>query len=310
VKFLAAHGQMPAGQLEKAMWDFLHRKYDVMVASTIIESGLDIPTVNTLIVEDAHEFGLAQLYQIRGRVGRERVKAYCHLFYPAAFGDFEALSEDAKRRLSALREFSSLGSGFRLALRDLEIRGAGDLLGPKQHGFLNSVGLEYYCNLLNAEIERLKGGAAAAEEPVTLDLLAPAGIPGDYLPSELDRIEFYKRMLAAKKDADLDAIVAELEDLSGPMPRPARTLLRMLKLKLRAARAGVRSVAERAGGVMEVAFQPKTALDPERFQAISREYQGRIRFFSSQEGDGFRVTLGRVDALEWLDGFLSSLVVK
>jgi len=133
---------MPAAEIEKTMWKFLHRQLDVLVATTIIESGLDIPTVNTMIVEEAENFGLAQLYQLRGRIGRERQKAYCYLFYTPA-----SLTDDSRKRLQALQEFSELGSGFRLALRDLEIRGAGNILSARQHGFVREIGFELYSRL-------------------------------------------------------------------------------------------------------------------------------------------------------------------
>jgi transcription-repair coupling factor (superfamily II helicase) len=158
-----AHGQMSGAAMEKVMWDFLHRQFDILIATSIIESGLDIPTVNTLIVEEAEDFGLAQLYQLRGRVGRERQKAYCFLFHsPDA-----ALSEEAQKRLAALKEFAALGAGFKLAMRDLEIRGAGNLLGPEQHGFVNAVGLDLYGQLLSEEIEKQKSGGRRPARPTT-----------------------------------------------------------------------------------------------------------------------------------------------
>ncbi|MEK9145589.1 MAG: DEAD/DEAH box helicase, partial [Elusimicrobiota bacterium] len=196
-----AHGRMSGPELEETMWAFFRREYDVLAASSIIESGLDIPSVNTLLIEDAHEFGLAQLYQLRGRIGREKRRAYCCLYYPKDPGAAALLSEEAKSRLSALREFGGLGSGLMLAMRDLEIRGAGDLLGGRQHGHLDAVGLEYYCRLLEAEVSRLKRKGAPepeAVEPAQLDLGVRAYLPEDYLPGDLERIEFYKRLLAAE----------------------------------------------------------------------------------------------------------------
>ncbi|HOW89698.1 MAG TPA: CarD family transcriptional regulator, partial [Elusimicrobiales bacterium] len=218
LRVAVAHGQMKGEQIEKYMWDFLHKKYDVLMASTIIESGLDIPSVNTMIVENAHELGLAQLYQLRGRIGREKQRAYCYLFYPswlkkgpgrsekpgkkekldagiaeeAGGGEpDEVISEDAMKRLGALEEFTELGSGFRLAMRDMEIRGAGELLGVRQHGFINSIGLEMYIKLLNGEINRIKGREKGAELPdVKIDLELPAFIPEDYIGDDMERLNF------------------------------------------------------------------------------------------------------------------------
>ncbi|MBI3564904.1 MAG: DEAD/DEAH box helicase, partial [Elusimicrobia bacterium] len=190
------HGQMKAHDIEKAMWDFAQRKSDVLVASTIIESGLDIPSVNTLLVEDAQDFGLAQLYQLRGRVGRERSRAYCYLFHPPD-AELKDLPEDTRKRLDALKEFGALGAGIKLAMRDLEIRGAGDLLGAKQHGFMNAVGADYYSQILESEVNRLRGRAAEDDRVVSIDLRLPAYIPESYLPGETERLKMYKRALRA-----------------------------------------------------------------------------------------------------------------
>ncbi|MDE2290936.1 MAG: DEAD/DEAH box helicase, partial [Elusimicrobia bacterium] len=235
------HGQMKPDALEEAMWDFHKGKYDVLVASTIIESGLDIPTVNTLLVEDAQDFGLAQLYQLRGRIGRERRRATCVLYYPGDAAGLKSLSEPARKRLEALREFKDLGSGLGLAMRDLEIRGAGDLLGARQHGYINAVGVEFYSQLLEAEVERLKGRRARlARAPAQLDLAVPAFIPEDYLPGDLERLRFYKRALDADGKA-LEALRRELEDLSGPPPREVENLFAVLALRRRASARGVRA---------------------------------------------------------------------
>ncbi|MBI4385761.1 MAG: transcription-repair coupling factor [Elusimicrobia bacterium] len=304
-RFATAHGQMRSDPLERAMWDFFGRKFDVLVASSIIESGLDIPTVNTLLVEDAQDFGLAQLYQLRGRIGRERRKAYCYLFHPEAMSDIHALAEEARRRLSALREFSELGSGFKLALRDLEIRGAGDLLGSKQHGFMNAIGFEYYCELLQEEISRLRGQASApAAAPVHLDLGIDAFLPGDYLPGEFQRLDFYKRLLAASKE-DLPRLRRELEDLSGPAPVPVQNLFRLMELRCGASALGIREVARRADSI-ELRFRPDVTLASGVIEKWRRRYEGRLEFLRSLEGEGegLRIRLAKRDPVSWLSEFL------
>jgi transcription-repair coupling factor (superfamily II helicase) len=313
IRFLMAHGQMRGVELERVMWDFFQRKADVLVASSIIESGLDIPTVNTMLIEDAQDFGLAQLYQLRGRIGRERQRAYCYLFYPsghaggthlAAQSDLEHLPEESRLRLQALREFSDLGSGMRLAMRDLEIRGAGDLLGAKQHGFINAVGVEYYSELLQEEVGRLSGRREAPKPPVVqLDLPVEAYLPEGYLPGEMERIAFYKRMLAATTE-ELPALRRELEDLSGPLPPPANNLFRLLDLRAMAAKAGMREIAQR-GEYMEIRFRADATVSAETLARWHREYAGRLEFVRDAEGDGVRFRKGAGDALEWLKGFLA-----
>ncbi|MEK7747040.1 MAG: DEAD/DEAH box helicase, partial [Elusimicrobiota bacterium] len=309
-----AHGRMSGPELEETMWAFFRREYDVLAASSIIESGLDIPSVNTLLVEDAHEFGLAQLYQLRGRIGREKRRAYCCLYYPKDSGAAALLSEEAKSRLSALREFGGLGSGLMLAMRDLEIRGAGDLLGGRQHGHLDAVGLEYYCRLLEAEVSRLKRKGAPepeAVEPAQLDLGVRAYLPEDYLPGDLERIEFYKRLLAAEP-GKLEELRRELTELSGPPPEPVESLFRVLRLRHAATALGVRTAAERMGGtgepVMELRFRPGAKEPVNRLGAWLKAYAGRIEFVRSpqgSEGEGLRVRLrDSEDSLSWLEVFL------
>ena len=308
VRFAMAHGQMRPLELEKTMWDFFGRKYDVLAASAIIESGLDIPSVNTMVIENAHEFGLAQLYQLRGRIGRERRRAICHLFYPAQFTDLSALSEDARKRLEALKEFAELGSGFRLALRDLEIRGAGELLGPRQHGFLNAIGLEYYTELLQEEVERLKGRSRPPQAPVVLDLKVPAFIPADYLPDELERLNFYKRIMGARLE-ELAALKAELADLCGEPPAPVESLFGLVPLRLRAQKAGLRSVVQKED-VLELHFAPDAQVPPSRVAAWARRYGAAIEFLPSAQGDGVRLRLEDGPVERRLEEFLSSLEAK
>jgi transcription-repair coupling factor (superfamily II helicase) len=306
VRFSLAHGQMSGEELEKAMWDFFHRKADVLVASAIVESGLDIPTVNTMLIENAQDFGLSQLYQLRGRIGRERQKAYCYLYFPAGDADLRSLTEEGRKRLEALREFGELGSGLGLAMRDLEIRGAGDLLGAKQHGFMNAVGVDFYSRMLEEEVARARGAAPKkAEEPVQIDIDVPANIPESYLPGDLERLEFYKKILNAEPDA-VAGLRKELEDLSGPAPEPVANLFRVLELRARAAKAGLRSVTCHRGKA-EVLFRKGKAAPPKAVSRWLSAYAGRIEFTSGPKGEGFRLSLRGEKPLPWLEGLLDEL---
>lgn len=323
LRVAVVHGQMKAEAVEKHMWDFLNRKYDVLMATTIIESGLDIPTVNTLIVENAHEMGLAQLYQLRGRIGREKLKAYCYLYFPgwlrkgaeklkkkaelmaSGGGEPQPISEDAVRRLSALEEFTELGSGFRLAMRDLEIRGAGELLGVRQHGFINSIGLEMYIKLLNGEIDRIKGRAEARELPEPkIDILAPAFIPEDYVGDEMERLNFYKKLLNAKEEA-LDGVLKGFEDISGPAPEPLRNLVQVLRYRKTLAKRSVRSVTQK-GSDLEIYFLPGARVDAGVVGAWRKAFGSGLSFLPSREGDGIRIS-GIEDPLQALGAAATAL---
>jgi transcription-repair coupling factor (superfamily II helicase) len=236
---LVAHGQMPEGQLEKVMLDFLRGGGDVLVCTTIVESGLDIPSANTLIVERADELGLAQLYQIRGRVGRSRERAYAYLLYPSA----AALSEEAGQRLATLSDYTELGSGFKIAMRDLEIRGAGNLLGDEQSGHVAAVGFELYVGMIDEAVRLLAGDAAEeAAEPVRMDLPVDAFVPGDYVPYEAAKIEIHRRVAGAREVAQLIMLREELADRFGPIPPPLDNLIRLQDARIKLGRAGARSV--------------------------------------------------------------------
>ncbi|MBI4351920.1 MAG: hypothetical protein HY550_10800, partial [Elusimicrobia bacterium] len=283
---------------------------DVLMATTIIESGLDIPSVNTMIVENAHELGLAQLYQLRGRIGREKQKAYCYLYYPGwmktgaerlkqkaelikarAEGNDEPapISEDAVRRLSALEEFTELGSGFRLAMRDLEIRGAGELLGLRQHGFINSIGLEMYIKLLNGEIDRIKGRQGASELPEPkMDVLVPAFIPEDYVGDDMERLNFYKKLLNAK-ETELEAVLKDFEDISGPAPAPLRNLVELIRLKKALAKKLARAVTQK-GEDLEIFFLPGAKVDAKAISGWRQAFGDRLSFLPSKAGDGIKLT--------------------
>jgi transcription-repair coupling factor (superfamily II helicase) len=238
-KVAIAHGQMAEKQLESVMLDFLRGNTDVLVCTTIVEAGLDISSANTLIVERADALGLAQLYQIRGRVGRSRERAYAYLFYPSA----AALTEDAAARLSTLSDYTELGSGFKIAMRDLEIRGAGNLLGSEQSGHVAAVGFELYCRMLDEAVQAAQpedlGGPAW--EPVRLDVPVDAYVPAEYIPYEVAKIDLHRRIAAAREPADLEALAEELEDRFGPLPEPVQALLRLQDARIKLGRAGARS---------------------------------------------------------------------
>jgi transcription-repair coupling factor (superfamily II helicase) len=247
-RVLVAHGQMEEGQLERIMLTFLRGDADVLVCTTIVESGLDISNANTLIVERADELGLAQLYQIRGRVGRSKERAYAYLLYPSA----AALTGDAGDRLATLSDYTELGSGFKIAMRDLEIRGAGNLLGDDQSGHVAAIGFELYVGMLDEAVAALAGDSAEeAPEPVRVDLPVDAFVPGDYVPYEAAKIEIHRRVAGAKEIADLIVLRDELEDRFGPVPEPLDNLIKLQDARIKLGRAGVRTV-DFAGGKLAV----------------------------------------------------------
>ena len=239
-----AHGQMDEKRLEAVMLDFLRGGADVLVCTTIVEAGLDVPTANTLIVERSDALGLAQLYQIRGRVGRARERAYAYLFYPSA----GALTEEAAARLSTLSDYTELGSGFKIAMRDLEIRGAGNLLGDEQSGHVAAVGFELYVAMLDEAVAALSGSAAdEAPDPVRLDIPIDAYVPADYVPYEAAKIEVHRRISGAREVADLILLREELEDRFGSVPAPLENLIRLQDARIKFGRAGARAVSFSGG---------------------------------------------------------------
>ncbi len=241
-RYAVAHGRMSEGQLEQVMLDFWNREYDVLVATTIIESGLDLPMVNTLIVERADLLGLAQLYQLRGRVGRSQQRAYAYLFHPSD----DRLSEEAYRRLEAVGEHTDLGSGFELAMRDLEIRGAGSMLGEVQSGHLAAVGFDLYTELVAEAVNELRGTTSEVEEPseVRIDLAITAHLPDDYVSDQPARLEAYRRLAAAASQAEVDDVAAEWRERYGPLPSEAEQLIEVARLRVEALRVGLEDVVK------------------------------------------------------------------
>jgi transcription-repair coupling factor (superfamily II helicase) len=257
--FGVAHGQMSERQLEDVMLRFIRGQADVLVSTSIVENGLDIPRANTLIVNEAHRFGLSQLYQMRGRVGRSDVRAYAYLLVPSQ----RSLTAEARQRLSALVEFTDLGSGFRIAALDLEIRGAGDFLGARQSGHIASVGFEMYADMLEDAVRRIKGESVSPQrEPVTLRRGVNAELPEAYVPSSGQRLSFYKRLSSAEDGQTIELLRAEAEDRFGALPESAENLFRLAELRLLAEQQGA-TVVEWLGDGVGVRYGTQPNLDAE-----------------------------------------------
>jgi transcription-repair coupling factor (superfamily II helicase) len=269
-RVVAVHGQMTGPQLERRMLDFVEHKYDVLVSTTIVENGIDIPLVNTLVVDRADLYGLAQLYQLRGRVGRSSRQAYAYFLVPP----YLELTPLARERLKALKEFSALGSGFRLAARDLEIRGAGNLLGHRQHGTMEAVGFEYYMQLLDQAIRELKG-EAVEEANAEINLKVDIRVPEDYLPQVNLRLNFYKRLASIEDLSEIDRLREEARDRFGPVPEPVENLLRYGALKHLAKKLRLRSV-DRTEHRVVFKFRPATPVDWSRVTPLLKRFSGSL----------------------------------
>jgi transcription-repair coupling factor (superfamily II helicase) len=265
VRFAVAHGQMAEGELEGVMMDYLRGGADVLVCTSIIESGIDIPQANTLIVENADSFGLAQLYQIRGRVGRSRERAYAYLLYDSA----AALTAEAAQRLSALSDYTELGAGFKIAMRDLEIRGAGNLLGDEQSGHVAALGFELYMQMLDEAVRAAEPEQEGQElpEPVRLDVSVDAYVPADYVPYEQAKIEIHRRVVGALELADVERLREELEDRFGPVPEPVENMLALQRARIKFGQAGARTVSFRGDRLAVVPIE----LDSVRARRLHEE---------------------------------------
>jgi transcription-repair coupling factor (superfamily II helicase) len=266
------HGQMSEGELEKVMLAFMNHKYDILVATTIIENGLDIPLCNTMLINRADRHGLSELYQLRGRVGRSNRRAYAYLLVPT---DTE-LTPLARRRLAALKEFSDLGAGFKIAALDLELRGAGNLLGGEQSGHIDAVGFELYTSMLDRTIRELKGEELPEEISTQLNLGLNIRIPNNYIGEENQRLRIYKRIAGVENEKQLADVRGELEDRYGPLPTPVEHLAEYARLRLAAQRIGVAGI-ERKREQVSVKFTEKAQIDPERL----------ARFVASERGAQF-----------------------
>jgi transcription-repair coupling factor (superfamily II helicase) len=271
-RVIMGHGQMKERELEAAMVKFVTGQADILVSTAIVESGLDIPASNTIIVNRADRFGLAQLYQLRGRVGRERQQAYAYLLVPAD----GRVDEPAQRRLRALQELTELGSGFKLAMRDLEIRGAGNILGAQQHGHIAAVGYDLYSKLLAEAVRELAGGPTATTVDPVISVNVEGFLPDDYVPEVNQRLALYKRLAGAAGETEVADLRAELADRFGPLPAPAEQLLDIVRIRVTARPVGIEKI-EAGDGKALVTFSPATTIEPERLVRTIAKSRGRLK---------------------------------
>jgi transcription-repair coupling factor (superfamily II helicase) len=291
LRFAVAHGQMPERALESVMLAFLERKFDVLVSTMIIESGLDMPNVNTILINRADAFGLAQLYQLRGRVGRSNHRAFAFLLVPPG----AQLTEIARKRLRALEEFSELGAGFRLATRDMEIRGAGNFLGPEQSGHLEAIGYDLYCQMLREAMADLRGEERPAERlPVRVDIALDAYFPEEFIADPDQRISFYKRLADLAEVDGVARLGEELRDRYGRLPKAAVHLLKVKEIRLRAEAAGVADIRAR-GGEAVLRFHEGRTPSPAAVQEMVRRVTTDLSFFADGR-EGLRVAVKASDA--------------
>ena len=268
-RVIVGHGQMSEGELEKVMLKFMHHEADILVATTIIENGLDIPLCNTILINRADRLGLSELYQLRGRVGRSNRRAYAYLLIPQ---DVE-LTPIARRRLAALKEFSDLGAGFKIAALDLELRGAGNLLGGEQSGHIEAIGFELYTQMLDQAVREMKGEALPEAAALQLNLGLNIRIPGTYIAEENQRLRMYKRVAGVETESQLADVAAELEDRYGDLPEAVRHLLDYAELKLLAIRIGTLSI-ERKRDRLSIKFRPDAIIDPGRLAKFVSSHRG------------------------------------
>ncbi|HVO96915.1 MAG TPA: transcription-repair coupling factor [Bryobacteraceae bacterium] len=263
------HGQMGEAELERVLLGFMKHEYDVFVCTTIVENGLDIPLANTMIIENAERHGLSELYQLRGRVGRSNRRAYAYLLVPQ---DTE-LSEIARKRLAALREFSDLGAGFKIAALDLELRGAGNLLGGEQHGHIEAVGFDMYLKMLEETVQELKGIEVPVEVHSALNLGLDIRIPAEYIADEHQRLRAYKKVADVRDTEQSETVRAELSDRYGPVPEAVETLLKFAMLKTAAQKAGIEAI-DRRGSALHIKFHPGAKVDPAKLMELVAHNEG------------------------------------
>ena len=303
-----AHGQMNERQLEDIMYDFINGDIDVLVSTTIIETGLDIPNANTMIIQDADRFGLAQLYQLRGRVGRSSRMAYAFLLYRRD----KLLKEVAEKRLAAIREFTDLGSGIKIAMRDLEIRGAGNLLGEAQSGHMEAVGYDLYCKMLGEAVKELKGGEVEEIYTTTMDVNVDAYIPGSYIKNEYQKLDIYKRIAAIETEEEMDDMMEELIDRFGDIPKKVQQLLHIALLKGLAHSAYVTAVEQKGRQIRFIMYE-RAKIDPQKIPGLLKRYGNNLGFRAEEppcffyEKKGKNVKENGTDILETIRKILEDI---
>jgi transcription-repair coupling factor (superfamily II helicase) len=275
-RIVMGHGQMAAKELEEVMLRFMRHDADILVSTTIIESGIDIPTANTMVIRDAHRFGLAELHQLRGRVGRWKHRAYCYLLLP----EDRTITEDSMRRLKAIEDYSMLGAGFKIAMRDLEIRGAGNLLGAEQSGHIAAVGYEMYCELLEQAVAELKSEPKVVPADITIDIGLAGSVPKGYIPSDARRMEAYRRIGQAQSLEALAKVTADLASAYGEPPAATRSLIEFAEIRLHAAALGIAAIQRREG---DVVFRTARSRD---LETRLRGVQGTVRAVGGVGDDG------------------------
>ncbi|MTI82120.1 MAG: transcription-repair coupling factor [Firmicutes bacterium] len=306
-RLVMAHGQMKEDELEKIMLAYMAGEFDILVCTTIIETGLDIPNVNTLIVKDADKFGLAQLYQLRGRVGRSNRLAYAYF----TFRKEKVLTEEAERRLSSIREFTELGSGYKIAMRDLEIRGAGNILGAEQSGHIAEVGFDLYCKMLESAIKEARGEEREETVETAVELPVNAFIPDTYISDSSQKVELYRRISLLDDYQQVEDFKEELQDRFGEIPDPMQQLLMVAKLKINSRKLKIKTISSQ-NKMIRLAFGPNPPVNAENLVAMGQRYRNRIKF--NNAADEFEIkfkmrdiTQMNTEHLEELSGFIDQL---
>lgn len=276
-KVAFAHGKMSGKELEDIMMDFIQKRIDVLVCTTILESGIDIPNANTIIVENADRLGLAQLYQIRGRVGRSDKQAYAYITYKRD----KLLSEVADKRLKAMKEFTEFGSGFKIAMRDLEIRGAGSILGEMQHGHMDEVGYDMYCKLLDEVVKEMKGIEVREEQDVQIELSISSYLPDDYIPDSNQKIELYQNIALCKNEEDIEEVTDEMIDRFGKLPQEAENLLQIARIKNQCRKIGISKVSQKQQGIVFL-FESES-FKMEWVDELLQKFRNQIKFSPAKE---------------------------
>lgn len=271
-----AHGQMSGAELENIMQDFIDKKTNVLVCTTILESGIDIPNANTIIVENADRLGLAQLYQIRGRVGRSETQAYAYITYRRD----KMLSEDADKRLKAMKEFTEFGSGFKIAMRDLEIRGAGSIMGEIQHGHMEQVGYDMYCKLLDEVVKEIQGQTIEEELEIQIDLNVSSFIPDEYIENPSQKIEVYQNIASCKKEENIQDVIDEMLDRFGKIPKEIENLIEIARIKNLARKKFVLKINQRGNNIIYYFDEKK--FDIQVVEKLMKIYKAKIKFSPSK----------------------------